>query len=165
VRELHNPELDKPSWGAGPWIGEPDKRQWIDPASNLDCLMVRNRAGAWCGYVGVSEGHPAFGRGYDDVPTEVHGGLTFASFCAEEGEEFGICHLPEHGRPERIWWLGFDCNHGGDTAPATDARYRDQDQMLWHSRGAVYRDMAYAETEVTALAWQLRDIGKRGYLK
>lgn len=43
-------------WGPGPWDGEPDKMQWTDPATGLDCLIVRNTLGALCGYVGVTPG-------------------------------------------------------------------------------------------------------------
>lgn len=61
-----------------PWDNEPDKVQWIDPATDLDCLAVRNPIGAWCGYVGVPNDHPYYGQPYDDIPVSVHGGLTFA---------------------------------------------------------------------------------------
>jgi hypothetical protein len=50
---------------AGEWDNEPDKIQWLDEDTGLDCLMVRNHFGSWCGYVGVTEGHPLFGVGYD----------------------------------------------------------------------------------------------------
>lgn len=48
----------------GPWTDEPDKAQWIDEATGLDCLIVRNGMGTLCGYVGVDEDHPFFGVGY-----------------------------------------------------------------------------------------------------
>lgn len=73
--------------GVGPWNNEPDKAQWVDDATGLDCLIVRNHGGALCGYVGVPEGHPAYGKDYDTVDVLVHGGLTFASLCAEGVEE------------------------------------------------------------------------------
>ncbi|HVJ44675.1 MAG TPA: hypothetical protein VM639_24470 [Dongiaceae bacterium] len=160
MKALYNSELDKKAWGHGPWLDEPDKRQWVDEATNLDCLMVRNHSGVWCGYVGVSEGHPSFGKDYDDVPVDAHGGLTFAAFCREDAGEFGICHVPEAGRPHRIWWLGFDCAHAGDQTPASDAR------CGWAAfRDDVYRDDAYVQAEVTQLARQLKDIAKRGYIE
>jgi hypothetical protein len=93
---------DKSDWGEGPWQDEPDKRQWQDEATGLPCLVVRNRGGALCGYVGVPAGHPCFEVDYDDVygtynedytertsgplpDLEVHGGLTFSDFCAPDG--------------------------------------------------------------------------------
>lgn len=36
-------------------------------ATGLPCLIVRNRFGALCGYVGVAEGHPLFGLSYSEV--------------------------------------------------------------------------------------------------
>jgi hypothetical protein len=75
--------VDKAAWPPGPWKQEPDKKQWKDEATGLACLIVRGPSGSLCGYVGVERGHPAHGAGYDDVDVKVHGGLTFASGCAE----------------------------------------------------------------------------------
>lgn len=49
---------------AGEWDNEPDKIQWVDSETDLDCLMVRNHFGNWCGYVGLAEGHPLYGLEY-----------------------------------------------------------------------------------------------------
>lgn len=115
----------------GPWTGEPDKVVWVDPTTDLDCMILRNRMGALCGYVAVPEGHPWFEVGYDDVRLpwvkdqgedwpRVHGGLTFADFCHEGKGDDAICHTPAPGRPGHVWWLGFDCAHSGDVAPMAD---------------------------------------------
>lgn len=66
MREWRNPELDKASWGSGAWSDEADKVQWVDEATGLDCLIVRNNGGALCGYVGVPESHPLYGVGYSE---------------------------------------------------------------------------------------------------
>jgi hypothetical protein len=143
--------IDKSTWPAGPWQSEPDKIQWVDPATGLDALMVRHESyGHWCGYVGVAEGHPAFGKGYDAVDAEVHGGLTFADACQEDAAEgHGVCHIPEPGRPEHIWWLGFDCAHAYDLSPAP----RGLARLFGDS--STYRDRAYVEAEIADLARQL----------
>jgi hypothetical protein len=182
--------IDKSTWGDGPWQQEPDKLQWIDPATGLDCLMVRNHFGNWCGYVGVADGHPFFGISYgacagtqkekachegehgwcDHSPgslLEVHGGLTYSDFCQAGGEADSICHIPEPGRTDRIWWLGFDCGHAGDMSPGMDARYgslgleNHQAKMAaayaasgWDYR---YRDQPYVEAEVIRLAQQIAE--------
>lgn len=80
--------VDKSSWGDGPWAAEPDKRQWLDEATGLPCLIVRGPSGALCGYVGVPRGHPCHGKHYDAVyeiveDLDIHGGLTFSDLCAE----------------------------------------------------------------------------------
>jgi hypothetical protein len=135
--------LDKSKWPVGPWQEEPDKVQWVDDATKLTCLAVRHkRSGHWCGYVGVTEGHPLFNRDYEKADVSVHGGLTFASFCEEDGKDEGICHTAEPGYPERVWWLGFDCAHCDDLSPH------------W-SKSGVYRDLGYVRGECAQLAAQL----------
>lgn len=69
-----NPNRSFPPGGA--WDAEPDKQQWVDEATGLDCLAVRNPSGTWCGYVGVPTTHPVFGKYYSDpIPelTALHG--------------------------------------------------------------------------------------------
>jgi hypothetical protein len=99
--------VDKSTWGHGPWTTEPDKVQWLDPVSDLPCLMVRNHVGAWCGYVGMSHNHPYYERDYDDCDLDVHGGLTFASKCSHGNEAESICHVGENNEDDNVWWLGF----------------------------------------------------------
>lgn len=158
----------KEDWGPGPWQDEPDKAQWVDEATGLDCLIVRNQSGALCGYVGVPNTHPWHGIGYGQCLTgcdetycshtpgsyvEVHGGLTFADACDDRPgrpESVGICHLPLPGRPHDVWWFGFDCNHAWDLAPAY-ARYRE---AVWDE---VYRTQEYVQSECATLAQQLAE--------
>lgn len=167
--------VDKTAWGPGPWQDEPDKCQWIDPSTDLDCLAVRHpRYGHWCGYVGVPEGHPAYEQKYDAVPVEAHGGLTFAGPCQgdeddEDTEEQGVCHVPLPGRPEKIWWLGFDAAHIWDLGPGRPSLY-DSLGITGNSIFAlpaacpeeVYRDLPYIREECASLAKQLRDLGEDG---
>lgn len=138
--------IDKSSWGRGPWMDEPDKIQFEDEQTGLPCLIVRNRWGALCGYVGVSEGHPAYSKHYDAVEVEVHGGLTYAAPCSVNADETKhICHLPDPGEPDHVWWLGFDCSHAGDLDPAH--------APVWHKDQ--YRDIAYVKDQIRQLAQQL----------
>lgn len=138
----------------GPWDDEPDKVQWVDPATNLDCLMVRASTGAWCGYVGVPQGHPSYGQDYDYISVTVHGGLTFANLC-QPGEPIdGVCHVAEPGREQKPWWLGFDTAHLGDITPLELALERFYGERGYPVRGE-YRDEAYVKAETTALAAQL----------
>ena len=105
--------MDRSTWLAASLAeGEPDKVQWIDDGSGLDCLIVRSHFGALCGFVGVDESHPWHGK--DDsactlgvhcgepycnhkpgVIIDVHGGLTYASLCDSDGDEARhICTSP-----------------------------------------------------------------------
>lgn len=162
---------DRSDWLPGEWDGEPDKVQWIDPATGLDCLMHRGPSGHWCGYVGVAAGHPFHGKGYDEAigecteectadwhighspnyAVEVHGGLTFADACADTKDESrGICHVAAEGRPAHVWWFGFDCAHCDDDGPRTQ-----RDERYGYGRNGVYRDLAYVKSEVDRLAAQI----------
>jgi hypothetical protein len=138
----------------GPWDDEPDKAQWVDGTTDLDCLIVRNHMGALCGYVGLPPDHPLHGKGYDDVPdVDVHGGLTFADSCQEGAEDGpGVCHVPEPGRPAKVWWLGFDCAHGFDIIPKMREFYAGASFSYDH---AAYKTFAHVQAEVTSLARQL----------
>jgi hypothetical protein len=158
---------EKANWGEGPWVAEPDKVQYADPDTGLPALVVRNRFGALCGYVGVSEGHPWFGKNYDDVDADVHGGLTFAGPCQGGSEEGSICHIPSAGEPDSVWWLGFDCGHAFDLLPAQAYRMSQLRKRAglpdspWPTcEQEQYRDLEYVKQEIAQLAQQAREASK-----
>lgn len=158
VREWRREDIDKSRWGHGPWQSEPDKAQWVDEATGLDCLIVRQpRSGHLCGYVGVGPDHPWHGKDYsaDGVDVRVHGGLTFSEACAESDDPArGICHVAEPGRPEHVWWFGFDCAHGGDYSPA-NAILAETHPVFARSDFEEYRTRSYVEREIRYLARQI----------
>lgn len=139
--------IDKSEWNDGPWQSEPDRKEWRH--AGFPCLLVRQENhGAWCGYVGVSPGHPWHGKGYDEVHAlddgiEVHGGLTYASACHGK-----VCHAPAAGESDDVWWLGFDCAHAFDLCPA-----RNQEMMVFgEGMGYEYRTIKYATAQCEELA-------------
>ena len=136
--------VDRSKWPEGPWDREPsDKVNWVDPATDLDCMMLRNSFGAWCGYVGVPPNHPHHEVEYHSLDGywEVHGGLTYSEKCVGH-----ICHIPEPGRPDDVWWIGFDTSHSCDLAPGD----------LWfperHRDFSKYRTQQYVKLETEKLA-------------
>ncbi len=161
--------VDKSKWDRGPWDDEPDKVQMLHKESGLDCLIVRAPLGALCGYVGVTEGHPFFNVDYgactlkpacgepycEHTPEsilQVHGGITFSNMCQED-REHGVCHTPLPGRSDKVFWLGFDCNHFDDLAPFM--AQLDLDRL---GRGQQYRAIDYVKNEIEQLAQQLADM-------
>jgi hypothetical protein len=131
-------------------VGEPDHVDFEH--AGFPCIVHRNSLGAWCGYVGVPEGHPWFGQGYDDVEADVHGGLTYAEPC-----QGNICH----DRPEKRFWLGFDCNHAQDIAPgmyeiAAKAGYKYPGVEGFFGEPVTYKDLAYVRAETEKLAEQAK---------
>ena len=133
--------------GDGPWTNEPDKIQGVDEATGLAYLIVRHTSsGHLCGYVGVPSNHPCYMMDYSDVPVDVHGGLTYGSKCSGV-----ICHVPQPGEPDDIYWLGFDCAHSMDLSPTT----------LQARSGSVreYRTISYVREECKKLAARLAQLG------
>lgn len=163
---------DRSQWNAppGPWDSEPDKIQWTDAATGLPCLAKRHpHLGSWCGYVGIAEGHPLFGKGYSECVSkgcaeqycyehtpesmlDVHGGITYADRCQDGPEAIAICHVPEPGQADHVWWFGFDCAHAGDLSPG----YAFTFGLAVVSGGDVYRDLAYVRRQCAHLAQQLK---------
>lgn len=134
------------AWGQGPWDDEPDRVDFEHAGRR--CLMLRNlRLGHWCGYVAVPPGHPYYGKDYDGLDVEVHGGLTYADACAGD-----ICHKAKPGEPDDLWWLGFDCGHFLDLVP-----FRHDSDL---PEKEIYRDVAYVRAECERLAEQLAGTGR-----
>lgn len=70
----------------------------FDGYENSVRCLIRFGSGL-CAYVGVPADHPLAGFAYDDIPLEVHGGLTFAN----KWEDF-----------PGWWFYGWDYSHSGD---------------------------------------------------
>lgn len=127
----------------GEWSKEEDRVQWEH--KGFDCLIIRNPLSfVLCGYVGVPKTHSYFKKSYSDIDEiSVHGGLTYANECMGH-----ICHNPNTGLHDSVWWLGFDCAHGYDISPGFDFIMPD----------AKYRNIAYLKKEVNELAEQLEAV-------
>lgn len=145
-------EENKPKWGPGPWQDEPDRVEFEH--EGIACLMSRqSQIGHWCGYVGVEPGHPWHGEAKyfwdrQDGP-EVHGGVTFGAECGGF-----VCHVPKPGKPENLWWIGFDCAHLGDLSPSI---HRNVGHFLFDIGGGEhYRTADYVRREVERLAEQAK---------
>lgn len=138
-REDLLPKYNKTEWIKCGWENEPDRVDFIH--AGFSCFILRNQLGCWCGYVGVPENHPAYGKSENDVNISVHGDLTYAEKCSPP-----ICHIPEKGMPENVWWLGFDTSHYKDFCPSI-TKYANHHET--------YRDMNYVIDETKSLAEQL----------
>jgi hypothetical protein len=107
----------------------------------FEWMIVHNRIGYRCGYVRLPINHPWHGRDYDDVPADVHGGLTFAAAdvpCPKGGED-------------NAWWIGFDCAHCDD---APDPALPHLAGRLWSPPDAVVRTQEYVQAECERLCEQ-----------
>lgn len=144
--------IDKSEWPDGPWKGEPDRLDWVDEHTGYECMIRRGiTSGALCGYVRVPYGHPCFPVDYHDAfdRVQVHGGLTFSGAWNDDAMD---------------WWLGFDCAHHFDYAPALSMRWERMVEMDPHLGKLAdpfetvgnYRDVKYVVEQCTVLAAQLK---------
>lgn len=128
-------------------------KEWTDDKTKgqgehlgFEWEIVSNRMGYLCGYVKVGPGHPWYGKDYDDIAADVHGGLTFS--------EYGKA-CPAHG-PTDEYWVGFDCGHWGDAPKAEymDPEYRKALADLYHDSTSSFKDEFYVQKECERLAEQ-----------
>ena len=151
--------IDKSEWVDGAWKDEPDKIQYTDKETGMPCLIVRSsRSGHLCGYVGIGEKHPLYQKDYEQVDDpDVHGGLTYASFCVEDDKEHGVCHIVEPGEEEPLWWFGFDCAHSCDVSGMANPKYFADYQDYRSS----YKGFGYVKQQNTRLAVYLKNNEKQ----
>lgn len=186
-----NPELNKTTWGDGPWQEEHcDKIQFEDKHTGMPCLAVRSHFGSWCGYVGVTADHPLYGVPYStcakkpqcepetdhlgnawwecdhrpEAILDVHGGITFSGGCRKTDDPaVGICHVPSPGEPEDVYWFGYDCGHYTDTQPGLRATIRALGGSGAPFPGESYKTLTYVQAECATLCDQLggRDFSEK----
>lgn len=74
-------------------------------AFGFEWLVLHNGRGYRCGYIKIPLGHPWYGKHYDELHVDVHGGLTYSrDYLAGYNKN----------QEKDWWWLGFDCGHVGD---------------------------------------------------
>lgn len=176
AEQLANYRVDKTGWPDGPWMTEPDRTQWQH--AGFACMTVRHpRHGYWCSYVGVDRAHPCYGKHPLHDGKELFAGieadLNYGDHC-----DGVICHVPDPGMPDDVWWLGMDFGHALDYAPGMAAREAEMETRLPAMREIgervrrlehevpslrpLYRDLAYVKAETESLAEQLRKIAEGG---
>lgn len=124
------------------------------------CVIVGQRAGHRCGYIGVPKEHKLYGLNYSEVHDayniEVHWGLTYS-------EGSGNYPVPAEG----LWWLGFDCAHVDDKADVElMGQFEDNEKAIAHylrmehmfPTGGIIRTEEFVEEQLINLAKQFREI-------
>lgn len=100
----------------GPWDAEPCKQQWVDAATGLDCLAVRNPGGAWCGYVGVPTGHPCFEKSYSvSIPALGSGHARRMKQSMPDTPDMGLMIAALSGKLDEVTMSTAIDVHGGVT--------------------------------------------------
>jgi hypothetical protein len=85
----------------------PDEEYYVEGEYTL--IVRRNQMNVNCGYIVLPKFHQYDGIHYNNIPVEVHGGLTYSQY--------------ENGN----WVIGFDTCHVGDYIP-----YHDYDKNYYY---------------------------------
>lgn len=106
--------------------------------------------GHLCGYIAVPPEHPWAIMGYEKVPCDVHGGLTYG---ASADDFYGGSVAP-------AGWavFGFDCAHAGDMLPSTYERLKGR--IANADAGVLYgeyRTIEFVRTQLLSLAKQAKE--------
>lgn len=152
---------------------------WMEPDifeetyHGLKAVGRRNQMKAWCGYVGVTEGHPLFGKGYNDrIPVSDRGAIQLpdspiAVLCEAMHEDDGCVSLDVlfdvhggityagHNWPcaDGLWYFGFDCCHYNDLTPQQSVS-----SLVGGYRGeGTYRNISYVKEQCKILAAALKE--------
>lgn len=75
-----------------------------------DYTILLTKLGHLCGYVRLRASDKYYGKHYDQIPVQCHGGLTFSELVPAANK-----FLPKG------YWIGFDCAHLGDLSIHTAA--------------------------------------------
>lgn len=160
------PEEKESWWGKGEWVDEADLIQFEH--MGIECRIVRMAMEEPCakefhmsggflnGYVAIPGDHPYWGKIYEDLNIECHGGLTFGK-CSDRH------------------WIGFDCAHSFDYVPSMEhlkktaafmQDVRDNEEKIkkfcpnspfWVG---TYRNIQFCIDQCKYMAEQLVDIAK-----
>lgn len=97
--------------GYGEWLEEVDiiEFEYLGYCAKIKRTFVKELfakeeayfGGHLCGYVKIPKEHPFYGKDYDDINIDTHGGLTFGEINEEH-------------------WIGYDCGHSGDYIPTME---------------------------------------------
>jgi hypothetical protein len=152
---LYTEEEKKRWFGDGEWVKEPDRVTF--ERKGIRCLVARvvKRdgpdhifGGYLCGYCVLPDDHPWIGKQQEDIPAEVHGGITYA-----ESKSKGTL-------------IGFDCAHSEDEIPSMTKANEDFKKMLsgdfgpdfagfGECLGWAYRNIDYVVEQCKQLAGQI----------
>jgi hypothetical protein len=91
--------------------------------------FIRNIGTHPTAYIGIPKEHKYYGKHYEDISIEVHGGLTFS----EEDFMFNPIQLD-------IWWIGWDYAHYGDYTPPL-SNSRDTTKLRKWTTEEIYQEV------------------------
>lgn len=121
------------------------------------CVIVGSYMGHRCGYIAIPKDHELYEKDYDEIDISVHGGLTYSEYSRD--------NYPVKS-DEDVWWIGFDCAHGGDAKDLEliksfgEENHEVQVMLDMESRFSNYgtvRNIEYVENELIDAVKQIKE--------
>lgn len=116
----------------------PDKRIAAGEHNGFHWVILHNGMGYRCGYIMLPKSHPWYGKGYDDIEADCHGGLTYADTDKEHG----------------VHWIGFDCAHCHDAQDPTLPAECSMPSYLFGSEKRTIKTTEYVRKQCESLCEQ-----------
>lgn len=121
------------------WENEPDELDFEE--NNMICAIRRvSKMRHLCGYIAIDKNHALTKSNYNDIPVEVHGGLTYGQI----GDGIYLSN--------KYFWFGFDCAHAGDFCPS------DYNIINQTSSEDTYKNIQYVKNELLNLSCQFNKL-------
>ena len=155
------------------------EKDWTSKAE-LRCVVIMTDMGHRCGYVGVTNIHPFYGKGYSDpAPIEefekvAEGdigkrGVIDLICCDPDKPHIGILFNVHGGITysagsdkypvkSNLWWFGYDCAHCDDSKDLSEMSDAVREIELQYPTGGIVRSLDYCIQECESLAEQLMKI-------
>lgn len=92
---------------------------------DYEYLVLQMPMGHLCGYVKVPKGHPCYGKDYDLVDVDCHGGVTYARMHGNGKQQGQLDKYFSKG-----FWIGFDYAHAGDWSFYLRDEFNDKHNKL-----------------------------------
>lgn len=133
-------------------VNFPDKVLAKGEHLGYEWTITNNGYGIRCGYIKLPRGHPWWGKGYDEIPADVHGGITFAEHDKPCGQ----------GQPDDGFWIGFDCLHFNDAPDPSLKSWepRVTSIMSKQMRGGQVRTHLYVVKQLRNLCRQAKEASR-----
>lgn len=115
------------------------KVERINEYKGFTYVVIFNKSGHRCGYVGVQEDHPFYKLSHQELEhINVHGGINYSDFTRAE-DNYPIAK-------EKTKWFGFDCIHSGDKIDINTALNYDLiTQEEYEIFKDIYKDISYGK--------------------
>jgi hypothetical protein len=151
--------IDKHNWSDGQWLNEPDLFIWVDPASQMPCIIIRDADfGHLKAYIGVQASKELGGLTSLPLPQEINWKTAYLNIPD------AVPGLNEAINSGQWWWAGFHGMGIDDTLPWIERPGINFPDSIVHTfkrsvcnqrEGATYKDLDHFQRSCSRLALEI----------